>query len=153
MPVGIEDTRALLLVVLDFDGDTELLCGPERWSSSHNRIYQNDRMGRFVDVTATHWPKSRGLAVGFVYGDVDQDGDFDVVTNDRWNVSIYLNDGTGRFRTMATSNRPFKSSASKILMTDVDGDGDPDLLCSYVTYAELYINDGMGTFTDATATW
>lgn len=87
-------------------------------------------------------------------GDVDGDGDLDVVVpNDRQPNRIYINDGLGILtdsdQSLGTNDR-----SRGISLGDVDGDGDLDALfvnrvISVGNRSALYTNDGLGPFTDS----
>jgi hypothetical protein len=115
----------------------------------------------FVDESAARLPiTSRAGAVRF--GDVDGDGDLDLVITD-WGDSppsspgtahVYLNDGTGHFaeKPGAVHMDPLSLSTGPIDVdfADVDGDFDLDLVvASRVGDSLLFLNDGTGTFTSA----
>ncbi|HEX8658969.1 MAG TPA: FG-GAP-like repeat-containing protein [Hymenobacter sp.] len=81
-------------------------------------------------------------------GDVDGDGDLDLLTgNVAGNtVSLLLNNGTGAFGT-ATSIA-VGTGTTDLALADVDGDGDLDLLASNYTSntVSVRLNNGSGTF-------
>ncbi|OUJ67422.1 FG-GAP-like repeat-containing protein, partial [Hymenobacter crusticola] len=88
-------------------------------------------------------------------GDVDNDGDLDVVTSNLGGVTVFRNSGTGSFTTgqqLSISSAPFRYSSS-IDLGDIDKDGDLDFVAnigvsSQATnaIAAVGINNG-GTFT------
>ena len=82
-------------------------------------------------------------------GDLDNDGDIDVITSHySTSIKIYLNDGNGQF----TLNGQSISIASTwdIALADLDYDGDLDLfITSTTTSNRVYFNDGSGQFTDS----
>jgi len=90
-------------------------------------------------------------------GDIDGDGDLDVLSAGTQVVNIYRNTGTGQF----PSNSPSLLSISNLVsmkLGDVDGDGDLDILATNVNISTiryrvtLYRNNGTGTFTADTST-
>lgn len=83
------------------------------------------------------------MAEFIVAGDVDGDGDVDLVSNDAGfgNVLTWRNDGNGIFASATTSGE--SGSLSPICAGDFDGDGDLDM----VTYNAINFNDGSGNFT------
>jgi len=94
-------------------------------------------------------------ALGIAAGDVDGDGDRDlVVANDYAPTQLLLNDGRGAF-VDGTSGRlvtPTPSATWGVELADVDGDGDLDLLevNDRSLLNRLYVNDGAGVFRDVT---
>ncbi|MFD2718606.1 FG-GAP-like repeat-containing protein [Hymenobacter monticola] len=90
-----------------------------------------------------------------VMGDVDGDGDLDLLTGDlnRYtaHVGISLNDGTGTFEPAA--DLPSTSTVASTALGDLDGDGDLDLVTSGMDRAtnsrsmySVYLNNGNGSF-------
>jgi len=79
------------------------------------------------------------------WGDVDGDGDLDLVCATSKSIVLYLNDG----RMLSTQPAQFfthSNSTWSICMGDVDGDGAPDLVCANNDKVNtLYLNVG-GTF-------
>lgn len=97
------------------------------------------------------------LAVGnnpfnVVLGDVDRDGDLDLLTANASNqgtVSVRLNDGQANFAAPATNAEvPVGAAPTSVAVGDVDGDGDVDLLTanSQSATVSVRLNDGRGNF-------
>ncbi|CAN5894771.1 hypothetical protein BH24BAC1_BH24BAC1_11440 [soil metagenome] len=81
-------------------------------------------------------------------GDVDGDGDLDLVTANYLNstVSVMLNNGSGAFsygQAIGVQLRP-----TSIVLGDVDGDGDLDLITANLSAdaANVLLNNGSGNF-------
>ncbi len=103
------------------------------------------------------------------FGDLDDDGDLDVVLCDSGALflggsggkqRLYLNDGSGSFSevTGPAWNPPTKSSQMDIQFVDVDGDFDLDVLGTNRASNggrphTLMINDGAGSFSDASTSF
>src|SRR5690606_18906449 len=103
--------------------------------------------------TASHLPGAVGNLPAAAFGDVDRDGDPDLVLARIAGTNrLHLNDGTGRFVDATASHMPADSDRSAgVVLVDVDHDGDLDAVFANVdTTARLYLNDGTGTFSDAT---
>ncbi|OUJ70021.1 hypothetical protein BXP70_25455 [Hymenobacter crusticola] len=113
-------------------------------------IRLNDGQGNFL---------ASGQLVGggnkVVLGDLDNDGDLDLVATELGypgRVLTLLNDGAGTFRlseTLPTSSYPLQTR-----LGDVDGDGDLDVVTVIQTQVantpgvlNLFRNEGQGTFT------
>ncbi|MEN0066112.1 MAG: VCBS repeat-containing protein [Myxococcota bacterium] len=112
-----------------------------------------------VDVTTQRLPDQTDTTQDLEAGDVDGDGDFDlIVANESDNV-LWRNDGTGTFTAepSAIALRASPEETREAELGDVDGDGDLDLVFAniqvFVAQADranrLLINDGTGQFTDA----
>ncbi|MDO7873377.1 VCBS repeat-containing protein [Hymenobacter sp. ASUV-10] len=102
--------------------------------------------GRFV---AASGPLAGGITgLNPVVGDLDNDGDQDVVIghSNRSQVTVLRNDGTGTF--VADPDLPLGSSYQHLALADVDQDGDLDLLTTGSgNGVAVRVNNGTGTFT------
>ncbi len=89
----------------------------------------------------TQTPQALNPAQDAELGDLDRDGDLDLVTGSSFdNVGrVWLNDGKGFF-TLGVPLPPITES----LLADVDADGDLDIISTH-----LYLNDGSAHFTEA----
>ncbi|MEM7205738.1 MAG: VCBS repeat-containing protein [Planctomycetota bacterium] len=160
IPVDDQNAKAVALVDVDADGDADLLVGngyvplvgPGPFPSSQSRLYRNDGSGAFTDVTAASLPLDREDTQAVAAGDVDGDGDLDLVIGTSGNPHLWLNDGLGTFAD-ASAQLPLSFEPTQgLTLTDVDGDGDFDLVVAKeFTSNHLYLNDGGGTFVDASA--
>jgi hypothetical protein len=98
--------------------------------------------------------EGRGFSMNAKAGDVDNDGDLDLVVAMEFQRNrLLLNDGSGRFRD-ATAQLPDQARDSEeiaLLDVDVDGDRDLDIVVANEDdlKPELYLNNGKGVFTDA----
>ena len=97
--------------------------------------------------------------------DIDADGDLDYILmgdtgvfSDRFETTVYVNDGTGTLTANSTLSAPFAAAENGSLSAaDIDGDGDMDVLLTGSTVngggmpiTRLYTNDGSGIFTEVT---
>ena len=91
---------------------------------------------------------------GLTTGDIDGDGDLDLVTTEYNNgsVNVRLNNGQGIFS--GGSNPIVGTYPSSVILGDVDGDGDLDLLVTIqnLTSVRLMLNDGLGVFSGGNLT-
>lgn len=92
-------------------------------------------------VTIGPPPTSRPAAV--VAGDLDNDGDLDLVAGDALGATICLNNGSGQF-TPAALPVAIAPRANDLQLADVNGDGILDLLSSGVITPSAYLNLGTG---------
>ncbi|MCB0567847.1 MAG: T9SS type A sorting domain-containing protein [Phaeodactylibacter sp.] len=147
---------------VDGDGDSDVLITGRTNSGRISKLYTNDGMGSFTEVTGTPFP---GVSVSYVaFSDVDGDGDNDVLITGASNpgpeiVKLYTNDGMGNFTEV--TDTPFNNiKVRRFAFSDVDGDGDSDLLMigrnnsgpPFALFAKLYSNDGTGSFTEVMGT-
>ncbi len=162
LPARTDSSRAVALFDVEGDGDLDAFLANETFEQ--NRLYKNDGAGTFVDVTkhpAHAVFESSGPTVSFAIGDVDGDGDADVLEADLFPLAarLLLGDGAGGFAD-ASANLPATSNipAADIALADLDGDGDLDAFLVGTSpqpfsqvHALLWRNGGTGVFVDATA--
>jgi large repetitive protein len=139
---------------LDHDGDVDLLELND--SGSAREMYLNDGLGHFTRVTG----KLPGIAYNdrwtdLAFGDVDADGDADVLVANSKPGSVpllFLNQGDGSFVDASDRIPSLAYDATGVSLGDVDGDLDLDAVLS-VRYGptHLYVNDGHGYFTDVSS--
>ncbi|MBK9386153.1 MAG: VCBS repeat-containing protein [Planctomycetes bacterium] len=148
------DTRApkhVLLADIEADGDLDVLLAIDVLVV----LLVNDGTAHFVDASATHLPAAANALPCFAFGDVDGDGDGDLMLGNKDTQNrLYLNDGTGHFSDATATSMPVDSArTNSIVLADVDGDGDLDAVLANQNSQQdrLYLNDGLGIFHDATA--
>jgi hypothetical protein len=146
---------------LNGDGIVDIIVGTTYETQS--RLYLGRGGLEFVEVTDTHLPSIMASVGDIEIGDVDGDGDLDLVLAD-WGPGsplasegapplLWLNDGTGVFEDVSQSNIPqipVKFSWD-LEFVDVDNDFDLDLAvsCKRCDGSFLFLNDGTGVFSDA----
>lgn len=158
---GTTPDLARVVKARDFNGDglVDVFVGTTYQTQS--RLYLADGTGGFVEATATHLPAVL-LSVGDAEpGDVDGDGDLDLVlvdwgpgnnmSNAGGRVRLWLNDGTGHFSDVTVARLPDEliRFSWDVELVDVDNDFDLDVLvsCKRCGGGSLYRNDGSGHFT------
>jgi RHS repeat-associated protein len=135
---------------VDSDGDLDLVVAN---ASGPNRLLLNDGHGIFTDVTDSRLPALSQVSMSAQLGDVDGDGDLDLVVANRGSQNrLWLNDGTGVFTDATATHLPSDSALSyDVEFADVDGNHTLDLVvANHGTPNQLLRNNGLGVFTDVT---
>ncbi|HCN36266.1 MAG TPA: hypothetical protein DIS94_00950, partial [Bacteroidetes bacterium] len=120
-----------------------------------NFLYRNDGNGNFTKITSGEIVTDIANSTGATWGDIDNDGDFDLFVTNYFNVNnyLYINNGNSTF-TKNTSSVVANDGGSSTGSTfgDVDNDGDLDLFVANDNNENncLYLNDGTGVFTKVT---
>lgn len=151
LPQVNDATVAAAFVDVDRDGDPDIVAGN---ANEQSRMGMNDGSGRFLNVTASNMPPASHATNSIGVGDVDRDGDPDLVIGVDYGGGatnqLYLNDGGGRFFADATGRLPGWNGM--VALIDVDGDGAIDVLSgSERTQPVLFRNGGAGTFVHDTS--
>lgn len=120
---------------VDIDGDLDIdLIGSGQW-------YENDGTGEFTVHTE---PLLTGGQVKS--GDLEGDGDMDLVIGSTGGITALINDGAQNFTVVASSGNVYRFG-----IADLDDDGDLDLAAMPNTISiRGYYNDGSGHFTEQT---
>ena len=145
-----DDTTALALGDVDNDGDLDLVAGNE---GQANRVYLNDGDGDPWDLLASGDVITADAdgTVSVALGDVDGDGDLDLVAGNNLGASgqvnrLYLNNGTSDpWSGVVGSDITLDANVtSSVALGDVDNDGDLDLIegNGASQQGRLYLNDG-----------
>jgi hypothetical protein len=151
-------------------GETISLTIPAGAASATNQPNATPRVAQFIQAapagngvfqrlpflpsggTSTIRPHAEKIALG----DLDNDGDLDVVVPSYEAHLVYfcLNDGQGSF-TPPTPLMPLAFSGPvQVALADVDSDGDLDALvvCQALNSIKVYVNNGRGAFTNSFST-
>ena len=102
-----------------------------------NRLYRNDRDGRFTDVTgAAGLAPAEGYAMGVATGDFDNDGHVDLYVTNYGRNLLYRNLGNGRFEDVTgRAGAAVGGWSTSAAFVDYDADGRLDLfVCRYVQW-------------------
>ncbi len=85
----------------------------------------------------------------FVIGDLDKDGDIDIViTGNVGTGKVFTNDGNGLFSPVANAALDGTDFGSGVSLGDLDSDGYPDLAFREGLSTRVYLNNGDATFTE-----
>ncbi|OUJ75788.1 FG-GAP-like repeat-containing protein [Hymenobacter crusticola] len=140
---------SLALGDVDSDGDLDVvsvLYGTTGLASIAVSVQLNNGAGGLSAGQVL--PEGTGTYTDIALGDVDGDGDVDVLTIAGFSraVSVRLNNGSGTFGD--SQQVTLASQPQDIEVSDVDGDGDLDLLASPFngTTVSVRLNNGMGLF-------
>ncbi|MCI0362956.1 MAG: FG-GAP-like repeat-containing protein [Phycisphaerales bacterium] len=127
------------------------------------RVFINDGTGTFTDETDARTGGLTFLARGVELGDIERDGDLDIIIAQDFNLqpTLLVNNGVGVFTNETATRLPIETfSSSRAQFGDVDNDGDLDL---YLTNGglvnrlgsgrgKLWLNNGSGVYSDVTLT-
>ncbi len=134
----------------DNDGDVDLFVTNGSMDvRAANNLYQNNGDGSFLSADAGELTGSRFRSFESAWGDLDNDGDLDVIVANFANPTVvYLNQSDGTFRSdrqstiSAVANRAFGVS-----LADYDNDGDLDVfIANFGTNNSLFENQGNARF-------
>jgi hypothetical protein len=154
--------RVIKVRDVNADGSPDILVGTTFQTQS--LLYLGDESGDFTDVTSTHLPKIKASIGDLEFGDVDGDGDLDVVlvdwgkgspmSNEGGRTMLWLNDGKGHFTNATQARMPevLVKFSWELELVDIDNDYDLDIMvsCKECDGSYLFENDSKGTFTDVT---
>ena len=144
LPERTDTTQDLEAGDVDGDGDLDLFVANE----DGNRLLINDGRGVFADESEARLPDIGGVETREAdFGDVDGDGDLDVVlANVAWvpganpQNRVLLNDGEGVFEDGTSDWLPEEKRFSlDVELVDLDDDGDLDLLIANVQGGPLQV--------------
>jgi gliding motility-associated-like protein len=137
-----KSTYYVELADVDGDGDLDILA-VSAGSPSSVSISLNDGNGNFSAETI--YATGGGNALSLKTGDIDGDGDLDLVIAHSIGIEWRKNEGSGNFGPAITiASFP---NAFNLLLEDLDGDGDLDLIANSQTSKLIVrLNDGLGNF-------
>lgn len=159
---GSNTYYARTVKVRDINNDTipDLILGTTFQTQS--QLFIGAGNGAFTNVTSTHLPQLNASVGDLELGDVDLDGDLDMVLVD-WGpgdnmnnaggrTMLWLNDGNGSFRDATTAQMPdiLIQFSWDVEFIDFDNDFDLDIAitCKRCGTSRIFVNDGEGVFTD-----
>jgi len=161
--LNVANFNAKMVIAQDFDndGDPDLMYASGS-TGSPPRLLLNNGLGVFTDVTATNVPALALRSFSVAAGDVDNDGDHDVVVSDGGTFGgiasqarLLRNNGAGVFTDVTAAQMPADLyNCQDATLVDFDNDHDLDILLSGKgsggLQGRLYLNNGAGTFSIST---
>lgn len=161
--LNVINFNAKMVIAHDFDNDNDPdLMYASGSTGSPPRLLFNNGSGVFTDVTATNIPALALRSFSVAGGDVDSDGDIDVVVSDGGTFGgvasqarLLLNDGDGVFVDVTGTQMPADLyNCQDATLVDFDNDHDLDILLSGKgsggLQGRLYRNGGLGFFSIST---
>ena len=117
---------------IDLDGDLDLYFSHVGWQerAPQDHLLINDGSGRFTDETARRIPAETGTTLTARFGDLDGDGDLDLVRGEHGPLTVWINDGFGVFTDVSDAVLgPDRVAGPNIALAlaDFDGDGRLDI--------------------------
>lgn len=95
---------------IDNDGDLDLYIGSQT-AAVVDRLYQNNGNGTFTSITGGVVAESGTTTFGSAFGDIDNDGDLDLIAiNSANGNSIFINSGNGTFTKYAVGSELLNST-------------------------------------------
>ena len=140
--VGSPWTQRLYWRDLDGDGGSELFCAKGPWG---NQLGRSVQLAVRADGGAPEilWSSPEETAFhGFEFGDVDGDGDVDMIAadyTDGGSLYLYLNNG-GQLAPEPAWSVTTTGPAHEAVLGDIDGDGDLDLAVGCRDQAHIFEN-------------
>jgi len=157
LPAGMTlHGKGLVVFDADDDGHVDVALAAGFWDQQ--RLLRMDPGGgTFLDETSTRLPTLVLNALSVAAGDVDDDGDLDLVYPDAGPTTfgdpgglarLLLNDGSGVFTDASSQLGAIpKVGAQNAKFVDIDGDCDLDVIVDGKSpITQLYLNDGSGQF-------
>jgi uncharacterized repeat protein (TIGR01451 family) len=128
---------AVRLGDIDGDDDLDILTTASQAGSYHNRTYVNDGTGRFQGGFGSLGELGKS---DIALGDLDGDGDLDVLGVAGLLIEAWINNGRGIF---AEAEQDIGDTyARSVALGDLDGDGDLDLLIgNYREPGRVWLNE------------
>jgi MYXO-CTERM domain-containing protein len=157
--------RQVAIADIDGDGDKDLYL-PGGYGADTDHLFVQTAAGVFEDQADLLLPPFTWSNAGAAhFGDLDGDGDLDLVVAD-WGAAprnspgdtlVYLNDGKGVFTGLDDDYVPppidpmVGRTPIDLDLADVDGDFDLDILVNHRNgQSRIFLNDGAAKFTDGT---
>ena len=137
-------TYRLVVVDLNGDGHLDIVAANGGWMAAEpNRVFSNDGQGRFHFVTDL--PGGAYASFSVAAGDIDGDGDLDLVVANAVVPDVLLRNDGGVF-TDVSARLTFNPAETtwNCLIADIDHDGRNDVLLGGSGRVSLHHNEGGG---------
>ncbi|MSR67759.1 VCBS repeat-containing protein [Candidatus Peribacteria bacterium] len=130
---------------VDSDGYLDLILAPPGAATS-GKVMRNSGTGAFVQLSTFG---SVDVAY-FAPGDLNADGNIDLIAAGNGTSTVYINNGAGTFS--AGNSYGTVSATNSVALGDIDNDGDLDYILNGSDIgssggSEIFLNDGTGVFT------
>ncbi|MCP4471446.1 MAG: VCBS repeat-containing protein, partial [Gammaproteobacteria bacterium] len=149
-----DTTYSITLGDIDGDGDLDVIAGND---GATNKYYLNDGSGGFSAATGPNIGTDADATQSITLGDIDGDGDLDVIAGNNGINKLYLNDGDDDedgdpFTAVLTGTNIGSDTDTtySITLGDIDGDGVLDVIAGNYGANELNLNTAGGRLTAGT---
>ncbi len=153
-------SRVIKVRDINKDGFPDIIVGTTYQTQS--QLYIGSENGQFKNVTQIQLPQIKASIGDLELGDVDDDGDLDMVladwgagsnmNNNGGRTMLWLNDGNGYFTDATNAQMPevLIQFSWDLEFFDFDNDFDLDMAisCKRCATSRIFVNDGLGFFED-----
>ena len=148
---GVAPAAVAVFGDFDDDGLQDLFLGRDAFVPSlPGQLWFGTAAGGFVNVSSTKLPVYAARTRAVEAGDIDADGDIDLLLGNNPGPNLLLvNDGQGGFTSapnLGGVSHATLPSYGGVQLVDLDGDGDLDYLNVRQSDLQLFENDGSGQF-------
>jgi hypothetical protein len=142
LPADYDNSRGIALGDINGDGYLDIVFANRLSNEGQSKVYLNDGAGVFSDVTLTNLPKANLWSTDVALADVDRDSDLDIVfANFDGPCVVYLNDGSGIFQDVASTQLPAGNQQSLgVALGDVADHDDLDVVFANAGQNSLWHN-------------